>query len=84
MIYHDKIFNLYQDPYERADFTGNTYWDWVINHVGGAYGMIEDVVVFAETFREYPPRSIPPSFSPVTIMEETLQQIKLQTLARKR
>ena len=29
-----KIFNLMQDPYERADFTSNTYWDWNINHVG--------------------------------------------------
>ncbi|MCP2026526.1 arylsulfatase [Flavobacterium sp. HSC-32F16] len=74
----NKIYNLYQDPYERADITSNTYWDWVVNHVGGAYGMIQDVVDFAETFKEYPPRSIPPSFSPVTIMEETLQQIKLQ------
>jgi hypothetical protein len=28
--------------------------------------------------KKYPPRSIPPSFSPVTIMEETLNEIKLQ------
>ncbi|QOG03018.1 arylsulfatase [Flavobacterium sp. MDT1-60] len=73
-----KIFNLYQDPYERADITSNTYWDWVLNHVGSAYGMIQDVVDFAGTFREYPPRSIPPSFSPYTIMDETLEQIKMQ------
>lgn len=73
-----KIFNLYMDPYERADFTSNTYWDWVINHVGSAYGMIQDVVDFAQTFKEFPPRSIPPSFSPYTIMDETLEQIKLQ------
>jgi len=74
----NKIFNLYQDPYERADITSNTYWDWVLNHVGSAYGMIQDVVDFAGTFREYPPRSIPPSFSPYTIMDETLAQIKMQ------
>ena len=73
-----KIFNLYMDPYERADFTSNTYWDWVINHVGSAYGMIQDVVDFAQTFKEFPPRSIPPSFSAYTIMDETLEQIKLQ------
>ena len=23
-----KIFNLMQDPYERADITSNTFWDW--------------------------------------------------------
>ncbi|MFH6955993.1 arylsulfatase [Flavobacterium aquidurense] len=73
-----KIFNLYMDPYERADFTSNTYWDWVINHVGSAYGMIQNVVDFAQTFKEFPPRSIPPSFSAYTIMDETLEQIKLQ------
>jgi len=35
-----KIYNLYQDPYERADFTSNTYWDYVLNHVGSIYGVI--------------------------------------------
>ena len=71
-----KIFNLFQDPYERADFTSNTYWDWILDHVPLAYGMIDEVVKFAATFKEFPPRSIPPSFSAVTIMEETLQSIK--------
>lgn len=73
-----KIFNLYQDPYERADITSNTYWDWIINHVGPVYGVIGEVVAFAETFKEFPPRSIPPSFSPYTILDETLNQIKLE------
>lgn len=73
-----KIFNLYQDPYERADFTSNTYWDWIINHIGSVYDMNVEVMKFAATFKQYPPRSIPPSFSPVTIMEETLEEIKLQ------
>lgn len=73
-----KIFNLYQDPFERADVTSNTYWDWNLNHVQLAYGVIADVVTFAETFKEYPPRSIPPSFSPYTIMDETLAQIKMK------
>ena len=74
----NKIFNIYQDPYERADITSNTYWDWVLNHVGGAYGMIDDVTQFVMTFKQYPPRSIPPSFSPVTIMEEMLENIRTQ------
>ena len=29
-----KIFNLMQDPFERADITSNTFWDWQLNHVG--------------------------------------------------
>jgi arylsulfatase A-like enzyme len=27
-----KFFNLRTDPYERADITSNTYWDWVLDH----------------------------------------------------
>ncbi|KRB54682.1 arylsulfatase [Flavobacterium sp. Root186] len=78
-----KMFNLYQDPFERADFTSNTYWDWIMNHVGSVYGVIQDVVVFAETFKEYPPRSIPPSFSAYTIMEEAMKDIKAQKYIEK-
>ena len=29
-----KVFNLMQDPYERADITSNTFWEWNLNHVG--------------------------------------------------
>jgi arylsulfatase len=71
-----KIFNLMQDPFERADLTSNTYWDWLLNHVGAAYGMIAEVVAFVETFNEFPPRSFPPSFNPTTIMEQELKMIK--------
>ena len=71
-----KTFNLFQDPYERADITSNTYWDWIINHVGAVYGMMDEVFKFAETFKEFPPRSFPPSFNPATILEETLDDIR--------
>ncbi len=27
-----KMFNLRTDPYERADITSNTYYDWVLDH----------------------------------------------------
>jgi arylsulfatase A-like enzyme len=71
-----KTFNLFQDPYERADITSNTFWDWQLNHVGSVYGSIEEVVKFASTFKEFPPRSIPPSFSAWTIMEEAINNIR--------
>jgi arylsulfatase A-like enzyme len=71
-----KVFNLFQDPYERADITSNTFWDWQLNHIGSVYGAIDNVVKFAETFKEFPPRSIPPSFSAYTIMEETIDGIR--------
>jgi arylsulfatase A-like enzyme len=71
-----KIFNVMQDPYERADITSNTFWDWQLNHVGTMYGVMDDVFKFAATFKDYPPRSTPPSFNPANIMEETLRTIK--------
>ena len=37
---------------------------------------MDEVFQFAATFKEFPPRSFPPSFVPATIMEETLDDIK--------
>ncbi|MDR2916779.1 MAG: arylsulfatase [Tannerella sp.] len=71
-----KLFNLMQDPFERADITSNTYWDWNLTQVGAAYGTMQDVFDFVETFEEYPPRSFPPSFVPSKIMEQEKTKIK--------
>jgi arylsulfatase A-like enzyme len=58
-----KLFNLRTDPFERADITSNTYWDWFLDHdyiamYGTAIG-----TQFLETFREFPPRQEPASFT---------------------
>src|SRR5262249_47310705 len=37
-----KIFNVMQDPFERADITSNTFWDWQLDHVGSVYGAMDD------------------------------------------
>lgn len=71
-----KIFHLLQDPFERADITSNTYWDWNLNHVGGAYGMMQRVFEFAATFKSFPPRAFPPSFNPANVLEGELHGIK--------
>jgi arylsulfatase len=71
-----KLYNLMQDPYERADITSNTYWDWIIDHVPQVYQGMEDVPKFMESFKEFPPRSVPPSFNPANMMEATLRDIK--------
>ncbi|MGY8711751.1 arylsulfatase [Bradyrhizobium sp. 18BD] len=71
-----KIFNLMQDPFERADITSNTFWDWQINHVGAVYGAMDDVFQFVATFKDFPPRSFPPSFNPANIMESMMDGIK--------
>ena len=71
-----KIFNLMQDPFERADITSNTFWDWNLNHVGSVYGAMDEVFKFVATFDEFPPRSFPPSFNPANLMEQKLREIK--------
>jgi arylsulfatase A-like enzyme len=73
-----KIFNLFQDPFERADITSNTFWDWQLNHIGQVYGLMEQVMLFAETFKAFPPRSFPPSFNPATVLEEMMAGIRKQ------
>jgi arylsulfatase A-like enzyme len=78
-----KIFNLMQDPFERADITSNTYWDWQLNHVGSVYGAMDDVFAFAGSFKEFPPRSYPPSFNPANIMEEVKRSIKAKAALEK-
>ena len=71
-----KIFNLMQDPFERADITSNTFWDWQLNHVPTVYGAMDEVFQFVATFKDFPPRSFPPSFNPANIMESTLDTMK--------
>jgi arylsulfatase A-like enzyme len=71
-----KLYNLMQDPFERADITSNTYWDWIMNHVPQVYQGMGGVMGFIESFKEYPPRSVPQSFNPANMLEATLRDIK--------
>jgi len=50
------------DPYERADVTSNTYWDWVIHNVFWIYGAQAAAAQFLATFKEFPPAQMPGSF----------------------
>ncbi|ADJ24735.1 sulfatase [Hyphomicrobium denitrificans ATCC 51888] len=78
-----KIFNIFQDPFERADITSNTFWDWQLDHVGSMYGVMDDVFQFASTFKDFPPRSFPPSFNPANIMEDEMDGIKRREAFKK-
>ena len=72
-----KIFNLFQDPFERADITSNTFWDWQPqSRRPDLRRRWTRSSQFVATFKEFPPRSFPPSFVPTTVMEETLDDIK--------
>ena len=58
-----KLFNLRTDPFERADVTSNTYYDWLINHVYLLIAAQSIVGDFLKTFKEFPPRQKPASFT---------------------
>ena len=64
------VFNLRRDPYERAYFTSNTYYDWMIDK---SYLMVPAqayVAKFLSTFQEYPPRMEAGSFGIDKVMEK--------------
>jgi len=67
------IFNLRRDPYERAQKTSNTYYDWLIDR---AYLLVPAqayVGRFLATFKDYPPRQEAASFSLDQVMEMMLE-----------
>lgn len=65
-----KLFNLRTDPYERADITSNTYWDWVIDHIYLFLPAQKIVGDFLKTFIEYPPRQKAASFTIDQVLEK--------------
>jgi arylsulfatase A-like enzyme len=58
-----KIFNLRTDPYERADITSNTYYDWLLDHAFLLVPAQDYVGTFLATMKEYPPRQKAASFN---------------------
>jgi len=64
------IFNLRRDPYERAQLTSNTYYDWLLDHVFFMVPAQAYVGRFLATFQEYPPRQKAASFSLDQVMEK--------------
>ncbi len=65
-----KVFNLRTDPYERADITSNTYYDWLLDHAWVLVPAQAYVARMLETFRDFPPRQEPASFTIGDIMDK--------------
>jgi arylsulfatase A-like enzyme len=65
-----KLFNLRTDPFERADVTSNTYYDWFIDNNYIALAATAIVTQFLETFKEFPPRQEAPSFTIDQVVEK--------------
>ncbi len=58
-----KLFNLRTDPFERADVTSNTYWDWFVSKGYMILAAQAIVAEFLATFKEFPPRQKAASFT---------------------
>ena len=58
-----KIFNLRTDPFERADITSNTYYDWLLDRAWLLMPAQAYVAQMLGTLAEFPPRQAPASFS---------------------
>lgn len=67
------IFNLRRDPFERAQLTSNTYYDWLIDRIYLLLPAQAYVGNFLRTFKDYPPRQKAASFSLQQVME-TLEE----------
>jgi arylsulfatase len=57
------IMNLRRDPFERAEFNSNTYWNWLVDHVPQMYLMQAVIAGELAAFAKFPPRQKPASFN---------------------
>jgi arylsulfatase A-like enzyme len=69
-----KIFNLRTDPFERADFDSNTYWDWFMDHGFFIMRGQQLTAEFIGTFKQFPPRQKAASFTIDQILENMQRQ----------
>jgi arylsulfatase len=70
------ICNLRRDPFERAQYNSNVYYDWMINHVPQLYLVQELVAEQIENFVKYPPRQKPASFNLDAVMRQLQESHK--------
>ncbi|MGE4173444.1 MAG: sulfatase-like hydrolase/transferase, partial [Methylocystis sp.] len=69
------IFNLRMDPYERANITSNTYYDWLLDHAFMLIPAQTYVGQYLATFKDYPPRQKSATFSIDQVMEKLKQPL---------
>ena len=72
-----KLFNLRRDPYERADTDSNGYNNWWDKKLAPvAMPALIQVQQFLGTFKDYPPRQRPASFTVDQMVEKFMQYQK--------
>src|SRR3989440_3871642 len=72
-----KVFDLHARPYERADITSSTYWDWFLSRAYVVAGGSIVAVQYLQTYKDFPPSQRPASFT----IDQAVEKLK-QGLAR--
>jgi arylsulfatase A-like enzyme len=65
-----KIFNLRTDPFERADVTSNTYFDWLLEHAWTLIPAQAYVAEMVQSLVEFPASQTPASFTISQVMDK--------------
>jgi arylsulfatase len=70
-----KLFNLRTDPYERADVTSNSYYDWFLDRVFLLLPAQTKVGEFLASFQKFPPRQAAASYTIDQVMEKLMANV---------
>lgn len=71
-----KLFDLRSDPFERADITSNSYYDWFTSNPAPFLASQSIVGPFLATFKDYPPSQRPSSFSIDQLVEKMQKNLE--------
>jgi len=69
-----KLFNLRMDPFERADHEGIGYWQWRLDRIYMLVPAQAYVGQWLSSFKEFPPRMKPGSFSLEKVMDQLTKE----------
>jgi arylsulfatase len=65
-----KLYDLHSDPYEQADITSNSYYQWILENAYVAFAATLVTSPFLATFKDFPPSQRADSFTIDQAMEK--------------
>jgi arylsulfatase len=73
-----KLYDLRADPYEQADITSNTYYQWMMEQGYLLFAASAVAEEFLKTFKEFPPSQRAATFTIDQAMEKMRQNLGAQ------
>jgi arylsulfatase len=70
-----KLYDLHADPYEQADITSNTYYEWLLEQGYLVFAASMVTEEFLKTFKDFPPSQRAASFTIDQAMEKMRQNL---------